>query len=104
MKPEWIPITGSNAGELRIGDRLMELGDFGFKIYAVVTSLPQLTGGQWTWTASAMSGGAINYMITVGLEHYGPEVYVARGEEDEPEQTNTDTEVPVNKQELVTVE
>lgn len=103
MKPEWVRITANNAYQLRIGNRLLERGDLGESIYSIVTSMPFQNGPQWTWLAAAMDGHTIDYLITAGFEHYGPHVYVARGEEDEPKQTDTDTGVPINKQKPVTV-
>lgn len=103
MKPEWIRILADNAHQLKVGDRLKELLDFGGLVYSIIVSTPHQNGAQWTWDAAIVVGGKIEYMITGGYESYGPHVYVARGEEDEPEQTNTDTGVTTNKQEPVTV-
>lgn len=92
---EWVRVTADNAHQLKVGDRLLET-ELGVSIYSIVISLPQSNGPQWTWSAAAMSGGTIDYMITGGYEHYGPHVYVARG--DEPEQTDTDTDTPTVQQ------
>lgn len=95
----WIRVTCENAGELRVGYRLKELGDFGGVVHAVVTSLPQLSNGQWTWTATDFAGHNINYLITCGFEHYGPNVYVAAESQDEFDQIDTD--VSVDKGEVI---
>jgi hypothetical protein len=100
VSEEWVRVTADNAHQLKVGDRLLEQ-DLGMNIYSVVTSTPQQDGPRWMWSAAAMDGKTIDYMITAGTEHYGPYVYVARGEEDEPEQIDTDTNTPIKKPEEV---
>ncbi|TFG99042.1 hypothetical protein E4H12_04060 [Candidatus Thorarchaeota archaeon] len=106
MKTDWIRITGDNADQLRVGDRLKEI-DLDTSIYSIVVTPVQQTGDpslvQWTWDAAIIIGGTIHYLITRGFEQYGPEVYVAKDEEGEPEQLIVDTDVSSNKQESVTI-
>lgn len=107
MKTEWVLITGDSANQLRVGDRLKEIA-LGNVIYSIVVTPVQQTGDpslvQWSWDAALIIGGTLHYLITCGFEQYGPEVYVAKDEEGEPEQLIVDTDVPVNKHEPTTVE
>ena len=107
MSEDWIRVTGDNAGELRIGNRLREYG-YGKAIQSIVTSTPQSDtssyGLQWSWTARDYAGRTIDYLITRGMEHYGPDVYVAVEKLDDTFTIDTYTDLPVAQDEPTTVE
>lgn len=61
--------------EIKIGDIHYEF-EYGFCIKSEVTSLPvRNESGLWEWTSKTESGGIINYAISEGFSHYGPNLY-----------------------------
>lgn len=83
---KWIRITGENAHMIQVGDRLKEIDEFGAALLTATTAAECVHQGstvagnvvQWHWMAVGASDTPVNYLITAGLEHYGPEVYVER--------------------------
>lgn len=61
--------------EIKVGDIHYEY-DLGMGIKVQVDTLPVKKGDQWTWEATHLSSGnKINYLVTEGLTHYGPNLY-----------------------------
>ena len=64
-----------DVSKLKSGDVFYEYSH-GHGIKAVVLSEPVLKDGQWRWLAeNAADGREISYLVTVGMEHYGPDLY-----------------------------
>ena len=61
---------------IKIGDIHYEF-DYRFGIKCEVLTLPiRSSDGQWKWKSKNLfTGKEIDYLITEGLEHYGPKLY-----------------------------
>lgn len=62
--------------DIKIGDIHFEF-EYGYYTQSEVISLPQRDEkGYWKWTAkNTLTGEVINYGVTEGLSHYGPNLY-----------------------------
>ena len=60
--------------DLEIGDVFYEC-EYGINLRMTVQTKPIKENGQWTWKASTKDGEEVSYLITEGLEHYGPRIY-----------------------------
>ena len=60
--------------KLNISDVVWEVSQYG-SIEIVITTKPEHKDNKWVWTARAYGGEPIEYLVTDGLEHYGPRVY-----------------------------
>ncbi len=69
--------------ELKIGDTLYEYG-YGLELITKVITTPISTDieinnklyKQWSWKSMVQNSNAIvDYVITEGMEHYGPKLY-----------------------------
>lgn len=63
----------SVAKTLVVGSVFYENG-YGRSIKLICISTPVCNDSQWTWKAMSECGKEIDYLITEGLEHYGPKV------------------------------
>lgn len=75
-------IRDSDIPNLKIGDVIYEC-EMGMNIEARITSEPVesysegLEKRQWRWTAvNTQNGETIYYLLTEGLSHYGPRLYL----------------------------
>jgi hypothetical protein len=70
---------GVVVNDIEVGDKLYEI-EYGSYIECVVLSKPKRTESgsyvQWTWEVkNTLTGKTVEYLITEGLEHYGPKLY-----------------------------
>jgi hypothetical protein len=61
---------------LQPGDRFTEWA-YGIRMDCQVLTKPQRDGsGSWTWKAKLLSNGeTVDYCVTEGYQHYGPELF-----------------------------
>lgn len=73
-------IKSTNPTTFKVGDIFYEC-QYGANLEARVTEAPTLKTledgrRQWSWTAeNTQNGEKIEYLVTEGLEHYGPRIY-----------------------------
>ena len=62
--------------DIELGQTLYEF-EYGTGIETIVISKPALNSeGQWEWKGeNVRTGEIINYLITPGMSHYGPNLY-----------------------------
>lgn len=60
--------------DLDVGDTFYECSQLGNLKMKVLTK-PEHKEGKWTWIAETEDGVECPYLITDGLEHYGPSIY-----------------------------
>ena len=61
--------------DIKTGDILYEF-EYGTCIKTEVITEPERSeDGQWTWKGFSEGAGEINYLVTEGLTHYGPNLY-----------------------------
>jgi len=60
--------------DLKIGDTIYEY-EYGMGIQSEVMTLPILEDGHWSWECKTRTDEKIKYMVTVGMAHYGPNIY-----------------------------
>ena len=60
--------------DIKVGDIHFEY-DLGMEIRVEVTTEPVKDGDQWKWKAKTEDGTEINYLVTEGMAHYGPNLY-----------------------------
>jgi len=63
-----------NPRDIHKGDILWESGQYG-SIQFEVLNEPTHVDGKWEWKARTTKHGVVDYLITDGMEHYGPEIY-----------------------------
>jgi hypothetical protein len=63
-----------NPLELKVGDVFYESA-YGKNLQMKVTESPIFENNQWKWKAADSKGTETDYLITKGLEHYGPKIY-----------------------------
>jgi hypothetical protein len=70
--------------DMRIHPRDLKMNDifyeceYGKNMKMIVTEKPALIEGdrnKWAWKAMCSNGYIYDYLITEGLEHYGPKIY-----------------------------
>ena len=60
--------------EFKVGTTFYE-DVYGTRFEYLVTTNPKVIDDQVTWDAINYDGGAQKFLITKGLEHYGPKLY-----------------------------
>lgn len=62
--------------DIKIGDIHYEF-EYNIGMKLEVITLPEKNeSGQWVWSSRNLkSGNIVNYLVTPGLEHYGPNLY-----------------------------
>lgn len=61
--------------EIKVGDIHYEY-EYGIGIELEVVEAPTRDDkGVWTWVSKRKNGELINYLVTEGLTHYGPNLY-----------------------------
>lgn len=68
-----------NPSDLQVGDIVYSCPQ-GQNIEIVITTAPYVDGEfdgrpKWRWQAKLRSGEIVGYLLTEGLEHYGPRIY-----------------------------
>ena len=56
------------------GDLLWECSQYG-SIQIEILTEPEHEVDKWTWKAKTPGSNLMDYLITDGLEHYGPKIY-----------------------------
>jgi len=59
---------------IKIGDVHYEF-EYGAMIKTTVITLPKNNNGYWTWQSARDNGHIVNYGVTEGMSHYGPNLY-----------------------------
>ena len=67
---------GIDVAKIKVGDIHYEY-EYGMGIKCKVVSEPKRSKeGKWTWQSENLkTGGMINYLLSEGFEHYGPNLY-----------------------------
>ena len=67
---------GIDVSKIKVGDIHYEY-EYGIGIKCKVISKPRRNKeGKWTWQAENLKNGSvIDYLVTEGFEHYGPNLY-----------------------------
>jgi hypothetical protein len=60
--------------ELKLNDVFFEC-QYGINLQMKVIKDPTFDGDRWQWRAVDSDGNEVDYLITKGLEHYGPRIY-----------------------------
>ena len=61
---------------IQIGDIHYEYGPFKEELKVEVATKPVKDGDYWTWQSRDVeTGQVIDYLVTEGYAHYGPELY-----------------------------
>lgn len=62
--------------KLEVGDVIYEC-EYGQCLQVEIETKPALEHGQWTWKGKVLNARprTIDYLVTAGMEHYGPKLY-----------------------------
>lgn len=60
--------------DMNVGDMFYEC-DLGYNFEMVVAEKPIKIENKWEWTATNRQGKIVEYLVTEGFEHYGPNIY-----------------------------